>query len=305
MTRRQMLTLWVLAFTWGASFLFIKIGVRTIPPLTFVLLRAGIAALILWVVMRSKGLRLPTERRLLGGLLFIGFINAALPYTLFAWGELHIGENASGLASIYNASTPLWTVVFATLFVQAERLSWGRTAGVLLGFLGVVFLFSSDLEQIGSLDMWGQIACLVASACYGVGVLFVRRRLQAVPALVAAFGQMFGATLWLAPVALVVDYGHWQMPAWSSIAALLMLAIIGTGIAQIIFFGLVKEVGATRTAQVTYLLPLFALALGWLVEGEPLRMDMFIGLGLILMGVVVVNGRWPVRSKPAPVSVPK
>ena len=297
MTRRQMTILWTLALVWGASFLFIKVGVTTIPPLTFVFFRLAIAAILLFAVMRFQGLKLPRERNLWIGLGFVGFINAALPYTMFAWGEHQMGANASGLASIYNATTPLWTVVLAQVFVRDERLTPIRTLGVVIGFAGVVFLFASSIGNIGKTDTLGQLVCLIAASCYGVGTLYVRRKFGSVPALISAFGQMFMGAIWLLPVAVIVDHNQWKTPSLASIGALLGLAILGTGVAQILYFALVKQVGATRTSQVTYLLPVFAIFWGWLLLQEPLRADMLIGLGVILLGVVVVNGRLPMLGK--------
>ena len=297
MTRRQMTILWTLALVWGASFLFIKVGVATIPPLTFVFFRLTIAALLLFAVMRFQRLKLPRERNLWIGLGFVGFINAALPYTMFAWGEHQMGANASGLASIYNATTPLWTVVLAQVFVRDERLTPIRTLGVVIGFAGVVFLFASSIGNIGKTDTLGQLVCLIAASCYGVGTLYVRRKFGSVPALISAFGQMFTGAIWLLPVAVIVDHNQWKTPSLASVGALLGLAILGTGVAQILYFALVKQVGATRTSQVTYLLPVFAIFWGWLLLKEPLRADMLIGLGVILLGVVVVNGRLPTLGK--------
>jgi drug/metabolite transporter (DMT)-like permease len=297
MTRRQMTILWTLALVWGASFLFIKVGVTTIPPLTFVFFRLAIAALLLFAVMRFQGLKLPRERNLWIGLGFVGFVNAALPYTMFAWGEHQMGANASGLASIYNATTPLWTVVLAQVFVRDERLTPIRTLGVVIGFAGVVFLFASSIGNIGKTDTLGQLVCLIAASCYGVGTLYVRRKFGSVPALISAFGQMFMGAIWLLPIAVIVDHNEWKTPSLASIGALLGLAILGTGVAQILYFALVKQVGATRTSQVTYLLPVFAIFWGWLLLQEPLRADMLIGLGVILLGVVVVNGRLPMLGK--------
>ncbi len=298
MTLRQMATLWLLALVWGASFLFIKVGVETIPPLTFVFFRLIIAAVLLYGILRWQGLKLPRERNLWLGLAFVGFINAALPYTMFAWGEQQMGANASGLASIYNATTPLWTVMFAQVFVRDERLTPLRTLGVLIGFSGVVYLFANAIGTISSTDTWGQIVCLIAASCYGVGTLFVRRKFGAVPALISAFGQMIAGAVWLFPIAVVVDRRSWQMPSLASLSALLALAIMGTAIAQILYFSLVKQVGATRTSQVTYLLPIFAIFWGWLALNEPLRADMLIGLGIILLGVIVVNGRLSAFKRP-------
>jgi drug/metabolite transporter (DMT)-like permease len=292
-----MTILWTLALVWGASFLFIKVGVETIPPFTFVFFRLSIAAVLLYAVLRFQGIKLPRERGIWIGLGFVGFINAALPYTMFAIGEHQMGANASGLASIYNATTPLWTIAFAQLFVRDERLTPIRTLGVVIGFAGVAFLFRSAISNVGQTDLIGQLLCLVASSCYGVGTLYVRRKFGSVPALISAFGQMFMGAIWLLPVAVIVDHNQWKTPSLASVGALLGLAILGTGIAQILYFALVKQVGATRTSQVTYLLPVFAIFWGWLLLKEPLRADMLIGLGVILLGVVVVNGRLPVLGK--------
>ena len=293
MTLRQMATLWLLALVWGASFLFIKVGVATIPPLTFVFFRVSIAALLIYAVIRWQGLKIPFDRATWLGLGFVGFINAALPYTMYAWGEKQMGANASGLASIYNATTPLWTVILAQFFVRDERLTRVRTLGVVIGFAGVVFLFANAIGNVSQTDTLGQLVCIIAAACYGVGTLFVRRKFGAVPALISAFGQMLMAGIWLFPIAIVVEHNQWQMPTLASVGALLALAILGTGIAQILYFGLVKQVGATRTSQVTYLLPIFAIFWGWLFRDEPLRADMLIGLSIILLGVIVVNGKLP------------
>lgn len=293
MTLRQMATLWLLALVWGASFLFIKVGVTTIPPMTFVFFRVGIAAVLIYAVIRWQGLKVPRDRTIWLKLGFVGFINAALPYSMYAWGEQQMGANASGLASIYNATTPLWTVILAQFFARDERLTRIRTLGIVIGFAGVVFLFANAIGNISQTDTVGQLMCIIAAAFYGVGTLFVRRTFGAVPALISAFGQMVMAAVWLFPVAIVVEHNQWRTPTLDSIGALLALAILGTGIAQIIYFALIKQVGATRTSQVTYLLPLFAIFWGWLFLNEPLRADMLIGLSIILLGVIVVNGKLP------------
>ncbi|WP_110516245.1 DMT family transporter [Herpetosiphon llansteffanensis] len=297
MTLRQMGVLMVLALVWGASFLFIRLGVETIPPISFVFLRLAIAAMLIYAVLRWQKISLPRERKLWYSLGFVGFINAALPYCLFAWGEHKMGANASGLASIYNATTPLWTVILAFSFVRSERLTGVRTFGILLGFAGVVYLFSRSIGNINSLDTWGQIACIIASAMYGIGTLYVRRTFGGLPALIPAFGQMVSGALMLLPIAIVVDHNSWQTPSLVSVGSLFGLAILGTAIAQILYFWLVKQVGAARTSQVTYILPIFAIFWGWLFLNEAIRSDMLIGLCLILLGVIIVNGKWPFRRQ--------
>ncbi len=295
MNRRQITMLFTLSLIWSTSFLFIKAGVKTIPPLTFVVLHSGLAALILFGVLRWRGVQLPRDRRTWLLLASVGFVNAALPYSLFAWGEHQMGANASGMASIYNATTPLWTVALALLFVRSERLTLLQSSGVLIGFGGVLFLFRSSMQDVGSLDIVGQLACIAAAVCYGVGALFARRKLGDTAAIIVVFGQLLTAALWLAPLAVGLEAARWQVPAPESLGATLGLALFCTAIGQLLYFTLMGQVGATRTSQVTYMLPLGSILLGWLVLGEPLRADMFIGLAIILVGVIVVNARWPIR----------
>lgn len=245
--------------------------------------------LMLYAILKLRGGAFPWRRS--RSIAMLGLINAAVPYFLFSWGEQFIDSN---LAAIYNATTPLFTVVLAWLLVKEERLSAGRSLGVLVGFCGIVYLFSGSLGSIGSgansLHVVGELACVGAAFCYGLGNMWVRRRLRGLHVLELATAQMFWGALWTLPVILVVEQ-PWRTlaPTTEAIAALGALSLLGTAIAQILFFMLLTDIGATRTAQVTYLLPLFGLFWGQFI-GEPVTPRIVGALAVVLLGLVIVNG---------------
>ncbi|GIV98257.1 MAG: ABC transporter permease [Herpetosiphonaceae bacterium] len=284
----------LLALIWGTSFLFIKIGVETIPPPVFVGLRLALATIIIYGFLWIKQVALPRDWRTWVNLAILGLFNTAFPYTLFSWGEQSI---PSGLAAIYNATTPLWTVILAQLWVREERLTPLRTAGVVLGFGGVVWLVSDDLQNVLSASFLGQMACIGASASCAIAVLFARRKLGRLPALTQVFGQICTGTLWLLPLILISTDVSTLRPSLDSLMALLALSILGTAVGLLLFFALLQRVGATRSAQVTYLLPIFGLFWGWLILGETIDSQMVGGLLVILLGVVAVSGRLPWRKQ--------
>lgn len=280
---------------WGASFLFIKVAVQSaaapgnFPPMTLVGVRIGAATLILYAILKLRGGAFPWRRS--GSVAVLGLINAAVPYFLFSWGEQFIDSN---LAAIYNATTPLFTVILAWLLVKEERLSAGRSVGVLVGFAGIVYLFGNSLGSIGSgahaFHILGELACVGAAFCYGLGNMWARRRLRGLQPLQLATAQMFWGTVWTLPVILLIEQPwHTLAPTPHAIAALGTLSLLGTAIAQIFYFMLLTDVGATRTAQVTYLLPLFGLFWGQFI-GEPITRRIVGALLIVLLGLVIVNG---------------
>ena len=293
MKPKQLGALLLLGAIWGASFLFMKIAVRSpaapnnFPPGTLAGIRMGLAAIVLWAIMQARGLRFPWHRwRDLG---VLGLVNAALPYFFFSWGEQYINSN---LAAIYNATAPLWSVILAWLFVREERLPGLRNVGVALGFAGVLYLFSESLtgpRDANPLRIWGEVVCMAAGLCYACGNMWTRRRLRGIEPMALSTGQLiFGALLAL-PVAAVVEQPWSIAPSAGAIAALVTLSLLGTGIAMLIFFWLLGEVGSTRTAQVTFLLPVFGLFWGTFI-GEPITPRIVGSLLLILAGVIIVNG---------------
>jgi len=294
MKPRQLAVLLLLAAIWGASFLFMRLAVRTeaapgnFPPITLAGIRIAGGAMVLYAVLRLRGGVFPWHRW--QDLAVIGLSNAALPYFLFAWGAQYIPSN---LSAIYNATTPLFTVLLATFLVREERLSPLRSLGVLVGFLGVVYLFADGLGSIGAdgdrLQVLGELACVAASFCYGVSNMWARRRLMDLELMQLAAAQLVFGALWLLPPILVVEQPWLTLdPTSSAVVALAVLTLLGTAFAQILYFYLLAQVGATRTAQVTYVLPLFGLFWGWLI-GETITQRAVGALVVVLLGLLIVN----------------
>lgn len=279
-----------LSVLWGGSFVFVGIAVRDLPPLTIVVLRVGLAAIVLLLALRLMGIPVPHDRRALTAFLVVGLLNNALPFTLLVWGQTHI---AAGLASILNATTPIWTVLLAHILTDDERMSRGRMAGVVIGFAGVVVMVGpAALADFGT-DVLAQLACLAAALSYGLAGIYGRRirRLGIAPESAAA-GQVVASTLMLLPVMLVVDR-PWTMPmpGGATVTAILGLALLSTALAYILYFRILAKAGATNLALVTFLVPVSAIALSALILGERLGWGELAGMALIGCGLVAIDGR--------------
>ena len=283
-------TLLVLALIWGAAFLFIGVAVRHVPPLTYVWLRLAIAAAAMWAFLRWKGAALDLPRSAWGSILLLALLNNALPFTLFGWGQTHI---ASGLASILNATTPIWGVVVAHFFTADERLTPRKLAGVLLGFGGVALMIGpSLLSNLGSSAL-AQLACVTAALLYALAAVWARRfRRQGLSPLTVTTGQLTAGAAMMLPVALIVDQ-PWTMAmppltAWGSIIA---LAVVCSAFGYVLYFRLIDSSGATNALLVTLLVPPVAILLGSLFLAEVLAPQDFAGLALIALGLAAIDGR--------------
>jgi drug/metabolite transporter (DMT)-like permease len=279
-----------LALIWGGAFLFIGVAVRHVEPLTYVWLRLTIAAAGMWLFLRVKGERIGLPREVWGSILLLALLNNALPFTLFGWGQTHI---ASGLASILNATTPIWGVLVAHLFTQDERMSPRKVAGVLLGFGGVaVMIGPSLLRQVGT-DALAQVACIAASLCYAVAAVWARRfRRMGLSPMSVTTGQLSAGAVMMLPLAMLVDQ-PWTQPlppitAWGAIVA---LALLCTALGYVLYFKLIDTAGATNALLVTLLVPPFAIVFGSLFLGEVLAPQDFAGLALIALGLAAIDGR--------------
>ena len=300
----------LLSLLWGGSFFFIGVAVKAFPPFTLVTLRVGFAALALHIILRAKGLRLPGDRQRLTAFLGMGLLNNLLPFSLIVWGQTHI---ASGLAAIFNATTPLFTVILAHLFTRDEKLTGNRLGGIALGFTGVVLIIGPDsLKTLGT-ETLAQLAVLGAACSYACAGIFGRRfKRLGVPPLVTATGQVTATSLLMIPLALAVDH-PWQLPlpGWAPWGAILGLALISTAFAYILYFRLLARAGATNLLLVTFLIPVSAILLGSTFLGEHLTGKAFAGMGLIGLGLAAIDGRLfgfilkrgfgsPDRPKPSP-----
>lgn len=295
MKTQYLAVLLLLGALWGASFLFIKLGLESFPPLTLVSLRLLSSAVLLYALLRLRGGRLPATRRGWADLAFVGVFGTVLPWLLITWGEQHI---SSGLAAILNATTPLFSILLAYVWTREEQLSAARTAGVLLGFVGVVVAVGADNLDLASSGTQGQLAVLGAAACYGVSAIYGRRAFRGLPPLVPAAGQMITGSAALVPIALLVDGPPTATPTLAALGGMAGLSLIGTVLAYILFYWLLERLGASRASMVTYLLPPFALLYGWLWLQEPLHSNALLGLGLVVAGILVANGVLSFRRRP-------
>jgi drug/metabolite transporter (DMT)-like permease len=298
MNRADWTILIVLALIWGGAFLFIGIAVRHVPPLTYVWLRLTIAAAAMWTFVWLRGERLGLPRRVWGSIFVLALLNNAIPFTLFGWGQTHI---ASGLASILNATTPIWGVIVAHLCTADEKATPAKAAGVLLGFAGVALMIGPDfLGQIGT-GALAQLACLAATLCYALAGVWARRfRTMGVPPVAVATGQLTASALVMLPLVLLFE-PPWQTAAPSPLAwlALVGLALFCTSLAYILYFRLIASAGATNGLLVTFLIPITAILLGALILHERLEPRHFAGMALIAAGLVAIDGRL-IRRRSAP-----
>lgn len=297
-------TLVALSVLWGGSFFFIEIALVGFPPLTLVFLRVAIAAAVLWLVLRARGGRIAGAPGAWQAMLVMAVLNNAIPFSLFSWGQTQI---SGGLASILNATTPIWGVLVAHFLTSDEKATANRIAGVALGFAGVAVMMGGDaLGGLGS-NLPAQLACLAATLSYAFAGVYGRRfKAMGVPPLAAATGQLAMAALVLLPAALLVE-APWRlaMPGPAAWAAIAGLALLSSALAFVLFFRLLASAGASNTMLVTFLIPVTAILLGSLLLGERLAPQHFLGMGLIALGLVAVDGRlpraaWLFLRRPAP-----
>jgi drug/metabolite transporter (DMT)-like permease len=290
MDKGDWLILLTLAVIWGGAFLFIGVAVRHVHPLTYVWLRLTIAAAAMWLFLKVRGESLGLPRSVWGSILLLALLNNALPFTLFGWGQTHI---ASGLASILNATTPIWGVVVAHFLTHDERMSPRKIAGVLLGFGGVATMIGPTLLANIGTDAVAQLACVTASLSYALAAVWARRfKRMGLKPMAVTTGQLTAGAFMMLPLAMVVDQ-PWGQPlppltAWGAIVA---LALMCTALGYVLYFRLIDSAGATNALLVTLLVPPVAILLGATFLGETLAPQDFLGLGLIALGLAAIDGR--------------
>lgn len=270
----------VLAGVWGASFLLIKVGLRDLEPSTLVLLRVALAALTLLPIAAATdaldGLRASWRE-----LTVLGALNSAVPFWLLSFGETRLD---SGLAAVIQAAAPIFTVLLAARFDPSQRSTGMRLVGVLVGFAGVALLVG---VQRGG-EVVAALAIVLTALCYAAGALYGGRRLAHVRPIGLAFGAMVAATVLVAPAGLLQLPN--DVPGWKPLLAVVVLGVVGTGLAYILYFGLVLGAGASRAILITYLVPALALVYGALFLEEPVTASALAGLALVLAGVALGTG---------------
>lgn len=288
MRLKNFLWLFVLASLWGPSFLFIKVAVQEIPPLTLVVGRVGIAALLLLVILWVQGRRLPKFGPVWIHFAVMALVQNALPFTLFNWGEQYID---SALAAILNGTTPLFTILLAHIFVDDDHLTLGKMLGVLVGFGGLIILIMPSLVGGIEATTWGLMAVTVAAVSYGVAMVYSRLNLRGLPPLVAPTAQLTVATLYMLPLSLLFERPFLlPLPSFAAAGSLFVLAALGTALAFVIYYRLIEQASASFVSMVTYVIPVFGVFLGVVVLNETLDWNAYAGCALILVGVMLVNG---------------
>jgi drug/metabolite transporter (DMT)-like permease len=285
--RQTWLLLILLSVLWGASFFFAGVALRELPPMTVALVRIALGAALLFPLFKILGGALPTS--LAGWMPFfvMGLLNNIIPFSLIFAGQLRI---ASGLASVLNATTPLFTVLILASFGD-ERLIAHRIAGVIIGLIGVIVLRGPGIVQSENQTI-GMLLCLGGALSYGFSGLWGRRKFNGVAPLTSSTCQLITSSMVMAVIAAAVDR-PWQlpMPGVSTWAALLGLAALSTALAYIVFFHILARSGATNVMLVTLLIPVTAILLGVMVLGEPLTAREVAGAAIIASALLVIDGR--------------
>jgi drug/metabolite transporter (DMT)-like permease len=277
----------LLSVLWGGSFFFNGVVLRELPPLTLVLLRVALAAIILLPMLWVYRIRFPGTPAAWWPYFAIAFLNNVLPFSLIVIGQTHI---PSGLASILNATTPLFTVLVMAA-AGDEKLQMRRVAGVVTGLIGVIILEGQDFGFKTS-QGFGILLCLAAAFSYGLSALYARRKLSDSPPLATATFQLLASSLMMAVVAAWVER-PWQlaMPGVTTWLAMLGLAGLSTALAYIVFFQILRRSGSTNVMLVTLLIPVTAILLGYLVLGESISLREIMGALVIASALLLIDGR--------------
>jgi len=286
--RSNWLVFIALGFFWGSSYLFIKIGVDNgLTPFTLVTLRLLVGAILLAVVVGASRESLPRDLRMYGKIAILALFAIALPFVLITIAEQH---TPSALAATLTAPVPLFTVLFAAPML-GDRITAAKVVGVVVGLLGVAVLMGFDPSQIGQTDLTYQLVLVAAAVSYGFGAAFARKYVVGLRPMVPAFIEVTTALVMVAICAFLFESPATTvatLPA-DAIFAVLWLGFFGSGLAYLAFFRLIGAWGATRTSMVAYLLPVWGIALGFLVLNEPIQSGLVLGTALIIAGIAFVN----------------
>ncbi len=294
--RRGWVLLVLLALLWGGSFAFNEVALGELGPVTIVAWRVAGGCVALWIVAGVLGVRVPLDGRLWAGFLVLGLLNNIVPFFLIVWGQARID---SGLASILNATTPMFSLVLAHIVTADERINTRRVVGLVLGFLGIVVLVGPGVLKSGAGASWlGQGAVLGAGLAYAAAGVF-GRRFRGIEPMVLALGMLTASSVIALPLAFVLEE-PWNLPSLTSVwVALFGLAVPGAAIAYVLYYQILASAGATNLLLVTLLIPFAAIFLGVTFLGEALSVGMLAGGALVLAGLAVIDGkligaRWPV-----------
>ena len=278
---------------WGSSYLFIRIGVdEGLRPLTLVMLRLLLGVLVLGAVVLLMRQQLPRERRILGHLVVMAVLNIVVPFWLITFGEQTVN---SSLASILNATVPLFTIILAASFLHDEPITVNRLVGLVVGFAGVVLLTSRGMGAATPGGGIGELALIGSSVSYAAGNVYARRNMRGVAPLAVAVCQVGIAFLITTILAFAIEDPLSATLTPTAIFAVIWLGLLGSGLAYLVFFRMLSRWGSTRTSLVAYVLPIWGIALGVLVLQETIDTAVLAGTVLIIGGVALVSARYGAR----------
>ena len=280
---------------WGPSFLFIKVAVAEISPITLVFTRVALAAGMLYLLLRLQKHSLPPRVRVWIYLAIVAFFQISFPWVLLSWAEQFI-DSAS--ASILNALTPIFTVILAHMMTTDDKITATKAIGILLGLLGSVFLVAPVLMSGVQATTLGLLAMIVVTASYGLALVLTRKHLRGMPSVVGPTSQLLLATLFLVPLVILFERPFGQpLPSLKAAGSVLALAVFGTTLAFIVYYRLIETADASYASLVAYVIPIFGILLGVLVLDERLGWNDFAGFVLIVTGVMIVNGLFNIRGR--------
>jgi drug/metabolite transporter (DMT)-like permease len=287
----ELLLLLALATLWGASYSFIRVGVETIPPITFIAARTLIAGFLLLVVMRLRGVTLPRDGALWRRFLFQAGLNSVVPFTLIAWAERTVD---AGLATILNSTSPIFVFLLTALITRHESVTVRKLFGIVAGITGIGLIVG--IEALGGLghELVAQLAIVAATICYAGAAIFGKTFKGLDPLLPAAGSMLCGAAI-LIPASLVFEQPWMLTPSTKSVLALLGLSIFSTALAFTIYFRLLHTLGSIGTTAQAYLRVPIGVAIGVTFLGERLSAGAWIGLLCVIAGVAAMT--IPARAK--------
>lgn len=280
----------VLSMLWGGSFFFNEVAIRELPVFTVVVSRVALAAVILFIIQTLRGERMPTDLGIWAAFFGMGLLNNIIPFSLIVWGQQYI---ASGVASILNATTPLFTVLCAHILTQDEFLTPGKFFGAVIGFFGVAIMIGAGVLQDLGVQFVAQLFCLGGALSYALAGIFGRRfRRMGISPTATATGQVIASSCILLPMAALLDK-PWTLdaPSAEAVWALIGVASLSTALAYVLYFRILATAGATNLLLVTFLIPVSAIFLGTIFLGEVLEPRHLIGMALIGVGLVAIDGR--------------
>jgi drug/metabolite transporter (DMT)-like permease len=284
-----MLRLLTLSLIWGWSFLFIKVAGEGIPPATIAWARIALGALALWAFVRRQGLRVPGDRATLRHFAVVAVAGNVVPFTLLAWAEQNI---TSALTSVLNASTPLFTALCAAVALS-ERLRPVQLLGLATGIVGVAVAAGFGAADLSGSSAMASLAAASAGAGYGIAFVYMRRHLTGLPPLVAATGQLTTGTVLMLPVAVAATAVGGLDLTPSRVASIVLLGAMGTGVAYVLSYGVIADLGPTKASLVTYLIPVVAVVVGIVVLDEPFEWRIVVGGLITVAGIAAVNRKPP------------